>query len=160
MTDKMKVKEDSVRVDKPTSPTSPTHITSKHQPKRKTKSCLKISPVVSFDDVISTILGEEKKAMLLNTNRIMGKTNLLSTCTTHHDSSWLMHSIKKAITASTKVMIPQKFRFGDGRDAVEHNTKISKRCKYDVEQSLRKEKGTIVESGFEFRHSSLLSLIF
>ena len=57
-------------------------------------------------------------------------------------------------------MIPYKFRFKDSKEAAKYNIKILKHCKYDFEEALKKEEGTMLYPRSEFRDYTLLAPIF
>ena len=62
-----------------------------------------------------------------------------------------MQCIKSAVTAASELMRQHIFRSKDGREAAKHNTQILKQCEYDFEKASKKEKGTMLEPGSEFR---------
>ena len=116
--------------------------------------------VKSSEDSTDTISEEEKNAMLIKANKILGRQHIPNICKTNQNSSWIMQCIRKAVTGSSKMMKQQKNRFEDGREAAKYSTKILKQCKYDFEKALEKEKGTMLEPGSEFREHQLLEPIF
>ena len=89
-------------------------------------------------------------------NEILGKNN----CKNNNVVLFLMQSIKSTTFATSKIMKPYKFRFEDSREATKYNKNILKHCKYDFEEALKKEEGTMLQPGSEFRDSTLRAPIF
>ena len=67
-----------------------------------------------------------------------------------------MATIKTIIHTSDKIISPHKYKFENTRDAAKINTKILKRDRYDLTKALRREKGSMMEPGSEFRHTAKL----
>ena len=74
--------------------------------------------------------------------------------------SWLMHTIKKVIKSTDRVINPHKYKFQNSRDAAKFNTKILKRHKYDFKHALQQEAGTMLEPGSKFRTHNTIEKLF
>ena len=62
-----------------------------------------------------------------------------------------MHTIRTTITSVDKLTAPHKYKFENTRDAAKYKTAILKCSKYDFSKALYKDKGTMMELGYEFR---------
>ena len=84
------------------------------------------------------------------------KTNLHNITHPNSSYSWLIHTIRKIVSGTDKITSPHKYTFINTREADKANTIILKKRKYDFTKALRKEKGTILEPGSEFRPQETL----
>ena len=98
----------------------------------------------------------EKAHLILSKfkNNIHRKTNPTS------KKSWLIHTVQTIVTSVDKVIQPHHYRFVNSREAAKFNTKILKRSKYDLSLALKKEKGSMMEPGSEFRSKPVLEPLF
>ena len=72
-----------------------------------------------------------------------------------------MHTIRKIINITDKVILLHKYKFVNAREAAKFNTSILKQSKYDFTKVLQKEQGIMLEPGSEFRsHNTLKLLLF
>jgi len=74
--------------------------------------------------------------------------------------SWLMGTIKPIIDSADRVMLPHKYIFTTNHEAAKLNTKLLKRDKYDLTKALARAKGTMLESGSEFRTKETVEPLF
>ena len=94
--------------------------------------------------------------------RILGKYKTRELQRTHPTvtESWLCHTIRGIIQPAGRAMTQHRFKFHNTRDTAKYNTKILKRYKYDLVKAFKKEQGTMLEPGSEFRtHTSLEPLL-
>ena len=73
--------------------------------------------------------------------------------------SWLIATIKSIIKTSYKAILPHKYKFENTREDAKYNTKLLKKDRYNFRKVLRREKGTIMEPGPEFRSIEQLELL-
>ena len=95
-----------------------------------------------------------------NKNLSKCKNDLHTKKNPRSQDSWLMHTIKKVIKSTDRVINPHKYKFQNSRDAAKFNTKILKRHKYDFKHALKQEAGTMLEPGSEFRTHNTIEQLF
>ena len=86
------------------------------------------------DDVLNERVSNEIKIKAMEkAERILSKYKINLNCKTNPNSktSWLMHTISQIIDTADKVMQPHTYKFENTREAVNWNTKILKRDRYD-----------------------------
>ena len=117
----------------------------------------------SDDDILHENIPEETRIKAMEkANKIMGKLQNDKHRIAHPRSrdSWLMAAIKTIINSTDKIILPHKYRFENTREAAKHNTKLLKNSRYDFVRAMKKEVGTIMEPGSEFRSHTILAPLF
>ena len=87
-------------------------------------------------------------------NTLHRQTNLLSTM------SWLVHTINEITKKPNKTIKRHKVKFENTKRAAEYNAKLLKHCKHNLTTLLKKEKGTMIQPGSEFRLASDIEPLF
>ena len=65
--------------------------------------------------------------------------------------STLIELISEIINKDEESKKPSKYVFQNTREAAKHNTKLLKKFKYELTSALKKERGSAMETGYEFR---------
>ena len=71
-----------------------------------------------------------------------------------------MHTISIILRSTDKVIQPHKHKFDNTREAAKWNMSLLKRDLYDFTKILRREQGTMMEQGSEFRPNNILQHFF
>ena len=77
-----------------------------------------------------------------------------------NDSSWLILEIKQIFALEEVIPKPHKFAFSNDRNAAKINTKIIKKYEFDFVRACKKQKGSIVTPGSEFRSIQHFTSLF
>ena len=113
----------------------------------------------SDEDILNERVSDEKKSQAREkASKIMGKSNIIEKG--NKKDSWLVKAIKGIISSTDKVINKHKYKFENSRDAAKFNTKLLKKYQYDLTVALKREKGTILEAGSEFRPIKDLKPLF
>ena len=70
--------------------------------------------------------------------------------------SWLMKTITRIINSPSPKMRQHKCKFENDTRSAEHNGQWLKHYKWDLEKALTRQKGTMLETGSEFREVEIL----
>ena len=76
------------------------------------------------------------------------------------NDSWLVFQIKQILALEESTPKPHKFSFSNNRDSAKINTKIIKKYKYNFIKTCKRQKGSIISPGTEFRKISHLTKLF
>ena len=102
----------------------------------------------------------ERTAKILGKKRTREMMETQTQTQTQTGSTWLMSTIAHLINRNEATMKQHRYKFENTRDAAKKNTKILKQSKYDFERAMRKEEGTMLAAGSEFRAPEAVEKLF
>ena len=137
--------------------------------KRNIHNITSSEPISTKDKIDSTepiitgdITDNQKVKLMEQSAKFLGKchddrfnlTNIKSR------DSWLIHTIKRVITSTDRIVNPTGYKFVNSISAAKYNSDILERHQYDFSKAMSNEKNTTLDIGSEFRTHDEIQPLF